>query len=365
MDAKRGSDENNGLMTSLKRTGSRPAALLLGLLMLVGVFSCDRNSPQSEQKPAEITPPVTKMPLPQHGDQVSKAVAPAVNPDSKVSAPATTAAPKAAPAPAVPQARELPKKVEPKMVAAAAPGGKKPLPAQASVKDQKVVAPAKPEPQKKPSGDGKAQPAQAGKKVASVAGPDKIAAVTKKPANKEKAPLAAALKDKKPAVMPENKVRPEANKASAHVWTVVVGTYLLEDAMAPDLIKVRKAGLEAAVKPGARKRSTMNRLLLAEYPDAGAAQAQLDKLKLQTSDAFVLTHGGKHFVYAGSYLLDNDAASEKERLAAAGFSLTLKRVSVAIPSKMLTAGSFDDRKAAEEAAGKLKEAGLKATVVRQ
>jgi len=177
--------------------------------------------------------------------------------------------------------------------------------------------------------------------------------------------VAGVAKDKKPASRPEKKVRTEAGKASTHGWTVVVGTYLLEDAMAPDLVKVRKVGLDAAVKPGARKKTNMNRLLLAEYSERSAAQSELDKLKQQTSDAFILTHGEKHAVYAGSYLLDSRAASEKERLAAVGFSLTLKRVNVAIPSKVLTAGNFDDRKAAEEAANKLKEAGLRATVVRQ
>ena len=68
-------------------------------------------------------------------------------------------------------------------------------------------------------------------------------------------------------------------------------------------------------------------------------------------------------VYAGSYLLDSRAAFETERLGAAGFALTLKKVEVAIPSKSLSAGSFRDKKTAEAALDKLKAAGINATLV--
>lgn len=362
MDVKRGGDNTKGLITSAKGTGSRRGTLLLCLLMLVGGFSCDRNSQQSEQKPAETPPTVAKLPLPQHGDKAPGAEAPAVSLDKKTSAPATTTAPKAVPVAVVPPVKELPKKVEPKKAEAPVPDGKKKLPSQTVVKDQKAVTTAKPEP-RKPSEAGKSLPVHAEKKVVPVAGAEKMAVLMKKPDVKEKSHPDGAVKIKKPAAKPEKIKRMEEDKVSAHGWTVVVGNYLLEDAMAPDLVKVRKAGFDATVKQGVRKLSTMNRLLVAEYADASAAQAELDKLKQHTSDAFVLTHAGKHAVYAGSYLLDSRAASEKERLTAAGFSLTLKRVNVAIPSKMLTAGSFDDRKTAEAAAKKLKQAGLKATMV--
>lgn len=360
MDAKRRNDNTSGLTTGVLGTGKGRGVLLLCLLMLVGGFSCDRSGPQPEQKSAEAEPPVTKLPLPQRGDQTAKPGPAAVNPDKNAPAPVAAAAPAPAPAAAALPAGEQPGKGEPKK-AAAAPAGTKPLPAQVGAKAPKAVAAARPGPAK-PSAPEKA-PAE--KKAAASDGDDKIAALMKKPAKKEKASQAGALKGRKQAAGIGNNKRPQAEKGAARGWTVVVGTYLLEDAMAPDLVKVRKAGLEAAVKPGTRVRSTMNRLFLAEYADAGTARAEMGKLMQQTSDAFILLHGGKHSVYAGSYLLGSRAASEKERLAAAGFPLTLKRVNVAITSKMLIAGSFDDRAAAEEAADKLKKAGLKATLVRR
>jgi hypothetical protein len=103
---------------------------------------------------------------------------------------------------------------------------------------------------------------------------------------------------------------------------------------------------------------------LAEFSDRASAQAELDKLKRHTSDAFILDRSGTHTVYAGSYLLDTRAAYEKERLTAAGFGLTLKHADVAIPSKNLTAGVFTDKKAADEVVKKLRAAGVKAALTR-
>jgi hypothetical protein len=184
---------------------------------------------------------------------------------------------------------------------------------------------------------------------------EKTASVTKMPLVKEQAATANS----------EQKQLSEEAGTSSVRWTVVVGSYLLESALATDLAKIKKAGLTGLVQPGDKKLSTMNRLLLAEYDDRGVAQAALGKLKRHTADAFMLDHGGKYAVYAGSYLLDTRAAFEKERLSAAGFALALKRAEVAIPSKSLSAGSFTDKNTAEAALNKLKAAGIKATLVRQ
>ena len=64
-------------------------------------------------------------------------------------------------------------------------------------------------------------------------------------------------------------------------------------------------------------------------------------------------------------LLGTRAASEKERLAADGFKLTVRRVDVSIPTKNLTAGSFAEKSAAEGVLKKLRAAGVKATLTRQ
>ena len=352
MDIMRGYDGINSRKLNEKVTRGRRSVLILCLLVLLGGVSCtEKETSQQEQKQVEAPPaPVVKKPLPLHGEQVAKAEAPLVSVDKKdvaKAAPETRiAAQHVAPGASVPAAKDFAKqKEEPKKPATPPAVEKKTLPAKASLakevgKDQKTPALAKVETKK-----------------SAVAGIKPPAAVAKKPLEKEKTPAPA-----KAAASGVKKPLSEAGKAGARSWALVVGTYLLEDFMAPDLVKVRKAGLDASVQSGPRKKTTMNRLFLAEFADRNAAMAELEKLKVQTADAFVLDHGAKHVVYAGSYLLPSRAASEKERLAAAGFPLTLKQAVVAIPSKKLTAGIFTDRKEAEKALQKLREAGLKATL---
>jgi hypothetical protein len=231
---------------------------------------------------------------------------------------------------------------------------KRPLPLRSALIDQKTAAPAKAEITKLPAAE-KTPPAAAENKTAPVAAAQKTAAVVKK----------QLPKDESAATKTEQKLRTVTAGSSAGNWTVMVGNYLLESALITDLDRVKKAGFTGLVKPGDKKKTVMSRLLLAEFNDRGAAQAALDKLKRHTADAFILDQGGVHAVFAGSYLLDSRASSEKARLAAAGFTLNLKKVEVAIPSKNLSAGRFKDKKSAEAACEKLKSAGITATLVRQ
>jgi cell division protein FtsN len=143
---------------------------------------------------------------------------------------------------------------------------------------------------------------------------------------------------------------------------IIVGDYVLEEALSVDLGRVRKSGLEPIVTPGSRKKAAMNRLFVSEYNNRASAQATLEKLKQLTSDAFVMQQGGTFAVYAGSYLKSEAASSEKERLKAAGVTTTLKRLDLTIPSQTLTVGPFASKKAADAARGKLQGSGLKVTL---
>jgi cell division septation protein DedD len=197
----------------------------------------------------------------------------------------------------------------------------------------------------------KPAPAKKNEKVAKA-----VVKVPAGPSGTTKKPEPATLHDNE-----EVKAVPATGKGS---WTVVVGSYVLEDAMASDLARVRGAGLETDIKDGGRRKTGMNRLQAGEYPTRADAQKELNTLKPYTSDAFILEQGGKFAVYAGSYLLTERADSEKERLAAAGIKLTIKHAEVSIPAKCLTAGTFSDKKAADAAVKKLKDLGFKATLSR-
>lgn len=356
--------------------------LLAVLLVLAGVFAyiyffTGLIKPMPEQKVAEApaTSPVVKQPLPSpdggppkadSGEAKKDAGAPPVTPEP-AQAPPAAAAPVAAAKPAVQEPAMA--KEEPKAASETQAAVKKPLPAAGKgaatkpapvEKKQAEAVASKPAPAEK-----KVPVAAAGKPAAAPAAEKKPADV-KKPVEKPAADGSAVAKVKKAVQKPARKEASASGAVSGSGnWTVLVGNYVLEEAMATDLARIRKAGLEAFIVPGAQKKTHMNRLLLAEFTERDSAKAELARLKRVTADAFMADSAGMHAVYAGSYLLDARAASEKERLAADGFKLTLKRVDVSIPTKNLTAGSFAEKSAAESALKKLREAGIKATLSRQ
>jgi hypothetical protein len=146
-------------------------------------------------------------------------------------------------------------------------------------------------------------------------------------------------------------------------WYVLIGSYTLQEELAADMGAVRKVGFEPRVKSGLRKKKPMSRLLFSESADSATARASLDKLKRITSDAFTIEHNGTHTVYAGSYLIAERATTEKTRLAAAGFPVTIKPVRIAIATQTLSVGPFTMKKSADAALNSLKKAGLKASLI--
>jgi cell division protein FtsN len=354
-------DKDGGPQQGAAEEKSKQNALLIILLILVAGFGyvyffTDLIKPLSEQKSAEAPPvsQIVKKPLPSPDGKPVKVVADEGEAKKDPTAPVKSEAAKAAPGPvsAKPAAQESTKpKEEVKKAETPQPAVKKPLPVAAKAGENK------------PAPVEKKQPVVAEKKPLPAKDGEKKAAEAKKPVEKVVAVVPTqAKKDVQKSAKKEPAVPGEV--AVSDRWTVLVGNYVLEEALATDLARVRKAGLEAYVVTGVQKKTHMNRLLLAEYTDRASAQIELDKLKRFTSDAFMIDSAGMHIVYAGSYLLETRASSEKERLAAAGFSLTVKRIDVAIPTKNLTAGSFVDKKAADDVLKKLQAAGVKATLTR-
>lgn len=345
MDFKFSKDSDELQQQGAPADNNKQRALLVLLLILVGGFTyvyffTGLIKPQVTPDSAKATAPapqVVKMPLPpREGD--------AAKPDekstekaesSKPAAPATAAAPAAKPAVA-------PAKPAPAPVAAVAPAAKPPTPA-------------------KPAAAPAAKPAAAPIKAAA-------APTTAKPKEEPKKAEAgktavAKAEDKKavPAVQAKQPAVAKTGKTDA-AWSLVVGNYVLEEAISADMGRVRKAGFDPVVKPSERKKSTMHRLFVTEYADRETAHSNLEKLKRHTSDAFVIDQGGKFVLYAGSYIQSESAKSQKERLVAAGYSVTIKNVEIAIPSQSLIVGPFKSKKEADAALIKLKSAGIKATL---
>jgi cell division septation protein DedD len=355
MDFKFSKDSSDSQPEEAPSEKKKQSALLVLLLILIGGFTylyffTGLIKPQDAQKTAEIpipAPQVVKMPLPAREGEpakpddksqektkspkaaattpvttVAQAAKPAVAPANPVAASAT----KSAPAPTSSKQKEEPKKTE-----AAKPADKKQQPV--SVADKK------------------------GDRTAA------IKADAKKPAVADKKSVSVKVGLKKPVSDRQAKPKPvvKTKKAVPSSWSLVVGNYVLEEALSADMGRVRKAGFEPIIKPAARKKTTMNRLFVSEFNDRAAAQPTLEKLKRHTSDAFVIEQGGMFAVYAGSYLQSESARSEKERLKAAGFTATVRHIDIAIPSQSLSVGPFESKKAVDAAIGRLKITGIKAT----
>jgi len=369
MDIKFSKDEGGSPQPNVVEEKGKQNVLLVVLLILVAGFGyiyffTDLIKPAQEQKVAEVPPvsQVVKKPLPVPGGEPVKAAAVDGNGEKKDTAASQNtepvkAAPATAPAVVKAAAQDAAKpKAEVKKAETSQPVVKKPLPVVAKVGENKPVP------------VNIKQPVVTAKKPLPTKDGEKKMADAKKPDTKK--PVEIISKRAETPLQPTKNVPKSAMKKSvvsgvaavSGRWTVLVGNYVLEEALATDLARVSKAGVEASIVPGPPKKSHMNRLLLAEFTDRASAQNELSKLKKHTSDAFILESAGMHAVYAGSYLLDARALSEKERLRTAGFGLALKHADVSIPTKNLIAGSFADKSNAEDVLKKLRAAGVKATL---
>jgi cell division septation protein DedD len=355
MDFKFSKDSSDSQPEEAPGEKKKQSALLVLLLILVGGFSylyffTALIKPQEAQKTAEApapAPQVVKIPLPaREGEPAkpdSKAPEKAEAPKAAATTPVTTAAPAAKPAAA-------PAEPAPAPAAKPAPAPAKP---KEDPKKAEAARPADKKPQSGPVTDRKGDKAEA----------KKPAAETKKPAVADKKSVSAKVGVKKPVSDGQAKPKPvvKARKSAPDSWSLTVGNYVLEEALSADMGRVRKAGFEPIIKPSARKKTAMNRLFVSEFNGRANAQSTLEKLKRHTSDAFIIEEGGRFAVYAGSYLQSESASSEKVRLKAAGFPVTVKHSDISIPTQSLSVGPFNSKKAADSALGRLKSTGIKAT----
>lgn len=363
MDFKFSKDSGDSQQQEAPGEKKKQSTLIVLLLILVGgstyiYFFTDLIKPQEAQKPAEApasAPQVAKIPLPPREGEAAKpgGNAPVITDTPKEAATAPVAASPPAAKPVAAAAKPVPvpepaaktapapskPKEEPKRIDAAKAADNKTLPAPVADKKVGKVAVAKAEVKK---------PAAAAKKTGVA---DKKSALAKDGVKK----TGSGAQAKQETVA-------KAKSAAPGAWSILVGNYVNETALSAGMGRVRKAGLEPTVKQSVRKKSTMNRLFVSEFNDRAAAQSNLENLKRHTSDAFVIEQGGKFVLYAGSYLQSEAARTEKERLKGAGFTATIKHADIAIPSRSLSVGPFNNKKAADSALLKLKRAGIKASL---
>lgn len=335
------------------QTGSSQKLLLCVLAILLAVFGYlyfftglikqhGGESPVSPPQAQQIKQPMPPRPDEQAAKEqavAAKETVPPVAPaPAEKSAPAASkAAPKQVPAPAAKPAAAPVKPAEAKpKVAASAPT---PQPAAKPVKAEKQAVPAKP--------------------------PAKAAAEKVSPQPKKVAKATVAKPTEKQVAAKEAKKAPE--KAQA-VKESQPGLYRLESgevlsARKADQVvaELKKAGFTSVEKKLSHEDRTMQRLFVAEYDDVQAARDEQQKLSKTADGVFVLPVNGKYQVYAGSYELEKRAASERDRLAAKGLQVSVRKASVKVPVYRVTAKAKVKSKA-DEMAARLKKAGVGASV---
>lgn len=155
-----------------------------------------------------------------------------------------------------------------------------------------------------------------------------------------------------------------ANSGENAKYTLQIGEYVVKSALEEAKRKIRNAGLAFAVEQGPKKKGPMTRLYVGEFPSQEAARKELHKLRAAKIDGFFLMDEDKKFhVYAGSFANEKRAEKELQRIAARGMKLSLKQVVVAVPTYLLTAGSFPTRVAALAMALELERQGVNSVVL--
>jgi cell division septation protein DedD len=303
-------NEERGRCLVNERGSATSTLLLLLLLVAAGgaylYYFTDLIRPQTEEPaPQEVQSPQVKMPMPVRHDQLSSAQAP------------------------LPQ------------------GGKG-----ASVKGEPPVN------QPSAKQQGKQSPATPTKPTTSA--PSKTT-----PGKMAQAPVAAPTvpsPKSKPAPVEKPVIDEPQVKEQNGSYIVVVGSYAADELLEADKRKVKKAGLTPVVKAEGTKKVTMTRLFLGSYKDKGTADRELARLKQFSDGAFIMQEGSGYAVYGGSYSVATMAKQERDRLADLGMTLVLKHAKIPMSVKKLTAGHFSSKQAANNAVGRLKKHGIRATV---
>lgn len=194
------------------------------------------------------------------------------------------------------------------------------------------------------------QPAQ------QVAPAPKSVAVDKTPATTAVAAAPAAAKGEAvaPAVLP----------AMRQPFTLSAGAFLNQKHQREIEKKIRHLGYTPKMQT-TYSMVPMIRLLLGVYDDPAAAQARSRELSTLVPDLFSLKQGAKVALYAGSYQDIDQARRFADQLYQHGILADEEMVSLRMPLKKISFGSFASRAAAEKAAQRAAAVGLSAQVVKR
>jgi cell division protein FtsN len=187
-----------------------------------------------------------------------------------------------------------------------------------------------------------------------------------KPGKAVESKPAAAVQQKEAAksakVTTPSAAKPVAREKT-EAYSVFAGEFPAGTEAAAAEVKITRLGIKPVSRTETRSSRTMYRLFSGAYTDYDAYLAELDKLRQSTKGAFGVERNGTYFLYAGSFSARDRVEKEKKDLAAKGVNLQIQQTVLALATVKLTAGPFSSKKEADNAAAKMKGAGLAAKVV--
>jgi hypothetical protein len=150
---------------------------------------------------------------------------------------------------------------------------------------------------------------------------------------------------------------------SRQPFTLSAGAFLSQKHQREVEKKIRRFGYTPKVET-TFSMVPMTRLRLGVY-DPAMAQARSRELSAQLPGLFAMKQGDKVALYAGSYQSLDQARSFADQLYLRGILVDEETVSLRMPLKKISFGSFASRTAAEKAAKRAAAAGLTAQVVKR
>jgi DedD protein len=147
-------------------------------------------------------------------------------------------------------------------------------------------------------------------------------------------------------------------------YTLLIGEFAGGQDMASIRARLKKLGITPIHEKQVKRLDPMHRLFLANFDSHQVADTELQKLRHQTTGAFIALEKGKYAVYAGSYLNEKRAVAEQQRLAGNNVKLSRQTALVTVSLTRLTAGSFSGSTPAHKEAARLQKQGVIARVIK-
>lgn len=340
-------DSSPSLMKGGGGGGSRFSPKLIGVIALLLVIGGGAAyyflymTPAPAKKPAKPAP--------------RKVVAVAPKPAKPATQPATAAT---APATATPVAATPP---QPAATTAAPVAAQKPAgtPATATVPATQPAAPQSPPAQPvavTPAPAVKPTPAKAQPAV-----PPQPVAVTQPPAEAKVSPKVAVTPEKKQAAKPAKSTSTRTAPANRGIYTLSAGTFADPTELHAAEREIKRLGYRPEIVTSFHK-TPMTRLLVGYY-SAAEAESLCRSYQKDYPGFFTLKRGEQVALYAGSYRDADRARAYAATLRDHGIKVAEETAVVAIPTKELRFGSFDDHDVAAAKAERARASGITAQVV--